>query len=107
MNELHLSNPHFHNLLLATTRLSDRGQYMVNIDIPIIDYHPYRKSTVRGYAILEIFTNDDIFNNCMNWWTNNGDYFLLSSFECFNKILRPIKRQIHREEIFGYECTKK
>lgn len=123
MNELHLSNPYFINLINFTRRLSDSGQFMVNINLPIkVDYPVkgtsnsqyspmqitpimYNPFTFEPVALFELFTYDSIFNNCMTWRRDDGDHILLSSFECFNKILyiHPFKKQIHRKKIFGYE----
>lgn len=102
MNELHLLNSYFNRRIYNAEKFTDSSLFRVSILVPTIIYHKKSYNIDKATAYLHLFSRDDIFSNCMRWYRDQRPDILLSSFKCFNKILRsarPVQIKINREKI--------
>jgi hypothetical protein len=86
MNELHLQNPAFNNLIYRLERSSETGQYRINVTIPVHKVAP-RERIDREFWSL--FSHNSLRDEIMVWETFLQKY-KLCQFDDFDKMLKKV-----------------
>ena len=101
MNELHVQNPIFRNLIHRLERASETGQIRARIYLPIL----YNRHLIpsKGGEFFEIHSTDNFRCEHMNWCSPAGS-FSFYSFDDFDKMFslsRHVPRKVDTVTIFN------
>jgi hypothetical protein len=93
MNELHLQNPAFRNLIYRLERSSETGQIQALIHVPVL-YDCYL-TRGKGGEFFQMRSTDNFLCEHMNWSISSVG-FSFSSFDDFDKMFSFSFRIIRR-----------
>lgn len=101
MNELHLLNPTFRNLICSLEWSTGKNRMEASLKIPLLSRPFSQRKCFATDKFLLVITHKTVFSDEIIWEVP-GDNEFLASFEDIENGLSPTVL-LNRNEIFGYE----